>query len=143
MSSILVKHHHKPLIALDLSQSSKKRKSLCNLTFSESTEILSTKISIKPLHQNKRPSIYTTEMISKSFKAPCFRKDVYGNIISKGSKEHKVSFIDNVAPQRIAEVILIEAQNSPKGKNGYKSRNFKREKNNKCSSFGSGDCVLV
>ena len=37
------------------------------------------------------------------------RKDNYGNEIKKGSKEHKVCFIDDISNQKIAEVILIES----------------------------------
>ena len=36
------------------------------------------------------------------------RIDAFGNEIVKGEKKHKVSFIDNISPQKIAEVILIE-----------------------------------
>ena len=36
------------------------------------------------------------------------RFDAFGNEIFKGSKNHKVSFIDNISRQKIAEVILVE-----------------------------------
>jgi hypothetical protein len=36
------------------------------------------------------------------------RIDAFGNEIVKGEKKHKVSFIDNISPQKIAEIILIE-----------------------------------
>ena len=35
------------------------------------------------------------------------RKDIFGNEILKGSKEHKISFIDQISSQKIAEVVLI------------------------------------
>ena len=35
-------------------------------------------------------------MVSISLTAPCFRKDAYGTIITKGNKEYKILFIDNV-----------------------------------------------
>ncbi len=36
------------------------------------------------------------------------RFDAFGNEIFKGSKNHKVSFIDNISRKKIAEVILVE-----------------------------------
>ena len=39
------------------------------------------------------------------------RFDAFGNEIIRGSKNHKVSFIDNISSQKIAEVILIEDSN--------------------------------
>ena len=40
------------------------------------------------------------------------RYDAYGNLIFKGSKSHKVTFIDNICRKNIAEVILVESENS-------------------------------
>jgi hypothetical protein len=37
------------------------------------------------------------------------RKDIFGNEILKGSKEHKISFIDQISSQKIAEVVLIDS----------------------------------
>jgi hypothetical protein len=157
----ITKHAQRNIISLDLATTPRQRRSIISVT--ESSEILSTKISIKPHNVNKRPSIYTNEMHSRSFKAPNFRKDAYGMLITKGNKEHKVSFVDNVSSQRIAEVILIEAENKPKGKGGnchvkqkkvegscfmkskVKSRNNNsvRNNNNKENcSCGSGDCSV-
>ena len=36
------------------------------------------------------------------------RFDAFGNEIIRGSKNHKVSFIDNISKKKIAEVILVE-----------------------------------
>ena len=36
------------------------------------------------------------------------RIDAYGNEIVKGSKKHKVSFIDTISSKKIAEIVLIE-----------------------------------
>ena len=36
------------------------------------------------------------------------RFDAFGNEIFKGSKNHKVSFIDNISRKKIAEVVLVE-----------------------------------
>jgi hypothetical protein len=36
------------------------------------------------------------------------RKDAFGNEILKGSKEHKVSFIDQVSSKKISEIVLLE-----------------------------------
>lgn len=158
-TNTIIKHTPKNIISLDLSPNIRKRRSLISVT--DSSEILSTKISCKQSNLNKRPSIYTTDMVSKSFKDQGFRKDVYGTLITKGSKEHKVSFVDNVSRKGIAEIILIEAENLPNGKkyqtqqrnddynnksriNGkLKSRNNKRCTNEGNCSCGSGDCCVV
>ena len=44
-----------------------------------------------------------TEILNKK------RKDVFGNEILKGSKKHKISFIDQISSQKIAEVVLIDS----------------------------------
>ena len=36
------------------------------------------------------------------------RKDAFGNEILKGSKEHKVSFIDQVSSKKISEIVLLD-----------------------------------
>ena len=55
-----------------------------------------------------RPSIFTDIKFSKE-QFSNNRIDNYGNEIKKGSKEHKVCFIDDISNQKIAEVILIES----------------------------------
>ena len=40
------------------------------------------------------------------------RNDIFGNEIKKGNKEHKISFIDQISNQKIAEVILIDNNNN-------------------------------
>ena len=56
------------------------------------------------------------------------RFDAFGNEIIRGSKNHKVSFIDNISSQKIAEVILIENSND------YQKDNCDNV-NCQCSSF--------
>lgn len=150
VSNTIIKHSHKQFQALDLSPHIPQRKSIISVT--DSSEILSTKISCKQSHMNKRPSIYTAEMMGKAFKEQGIRRDVYGTIIAKGSKEHQVSFADNVSAKRIAEVILIEAENMPNGKSRTcvkgdggkgKSRNMKRSNSDCICSCGSRECCVV
>ena len=39
------------------------------------------------------------------------RKDAFGNEILKGSKNHKVSFIDQISSEKIAEIVLLDLNN--------------------------------
>ena len=71
----------------------------------ETSELLSTKMSMKT-SITKRLSIYDIETVNKN---NAYRKDVYGNVISKGKKNFKISFIDNVSPKKLAEIILIDS----------------------------------
>lgn len=63
------------------------------------TDICSTKVSVNK-NINKRPSFYI-EMERT-------REDAYGTFIIKGRKDHKVTFIDNISHQNLAEVILVD-----------------------------------
>ena len=54
------------------------------------------------------------------------RTDIYGNKIIKGSKNHKVTFIDEISREKIAEVILIE--------NSFSKSNINYKEECKCSS---------
>lgn len=40
------------------------------------------------------------------------RYDAYGQQITKSKHRHRVSFIDNVSPKKLAEVIIYENNNS-------------------------------
>ena len=71
----------------------------------ETSELLSTKMSMKT-SITKRLSIYDIETVNKN---NAYRKDAYGNVISKGKKNFKISFIDNVSPKKLAEIILIDS----------------------------------
>ena len=81
-------------------------KSLSTLT--ESTIPQSTRASASIMKNvKKRPSIsylYESSQIKKSV-----RHDGFGNEIVKGSKSHKVSFVDNISNARLAEVILFDS----------------------------------
>ena len=58
--------------------------------------------------RRSRPSNFLlNERLSKEINQN--RIDVYGNEIVKGSKKHKVSFIDNISSKKIAEIVLIES----------------------------------
>ena len=80
-----------------------------------------------PKTRLSRPSIFSSNnrVTNNLFLS---RFDVYGNEIVKGSKNHEVSFIDNISSQKIAEVILIENSND------YQKDNCDNV-NCQCSSF--------
>ena len=54
--------------------------------------------------------------------------DCFGNEILKGSKEHKISFIDQISSQKIAEVVLIDS-------------NFQNNKNNNSNNKDLCQCI--
>lgn len=78
-----------------------RRKSMMNCTEG------STKISMNKTLNKKRPSIFVLDPQNKKV-----RHDAYGNEITKGSKNHKVSFIDSICNLKFAEVIIIEQNNN-------------------------------
>ena len=66
------------------------------------------------------------------------RFDAFGNEIFKGSKNHKVSFIDNISRQKIAEVILVE--------NDYNLHRYPIDKIDENENEKNGyqcDCCLI
>ena len=67
------------------------------------------------------------------------RFDAFGNEIFKGSKNHKVSFIDNISRQKIAEVILVE--------NDYNLHHYPIDKidenENEKNSYQCDNCCLI
>ena len=56
-----------------------------------------------------RPSFISLRQKSEKdiFHGP--RTDIFGNKIIKGSKNHKISFIDQVSREKFAEVVLIDS----------------------------------
>ena len=87
-------------------QFEKKRNSkLTNSSF----EVTSTKNSIYKSRRS-RQSIYFSDLKIPKENYQNIRIDAYGNEIKKGEKEkkYKVTFIDQISPEKIAEVILIE-----------------------------------
>ena len=58
--------------------------------------------------QGQSRSSVLSSNIKTSNNSFSIRIDAFGNEIVKGEKKHKVSFIDNISPQKIAEIILIE-----------------------------------
>ena len=96
----------KKLILLEDLPKEKRRNSKGTVSSFEKTR--TTRIS-KP--RLSRPSIFSSNnRLSNNLFSVRF--DAYGNEIVKGSKNHKVSFIDNISHQKIAEVILIESSNN-------------------------------
>jgi stalled ribosome rescue protein Dom34 len=88
---------------------------------STSTDNISTKNSI--IKRKSRASIFSDLKISNS----STRIDAFGNeITKKGSKNYKVSFIDEISREKIAEVILIE--------NSFSKSNIGYKEDCKCSS---------
>ena len=59
-----------------------------------------------------RPSFISLRQKSEKdiFHGP--RTDIFGNKIIKGSKNHKISFIDQVSREKFAEVVLIDSDYS-------------------------------
>ena len=59
-----------------------------------------------------RPSFISLRQKSEKdiFHGP--RSDIYGNKIIKGSKNHKVTFIDEISREKFAEVVLIDSDYS-------------------------------
>lgn len=68
-----------------------------------------------------RPSIFTEIKFSKE-QFSNNRIDNYGNEIKKGSKEHKVCFIDEISNKKIAEVIMIDNVNISQKKENIKTK---------------------
>ena len=49
------------------------------------------------------------------------RHDIYGNEIKKGSKKHKISFIDEISNEKFAEITIVVTENV--GKKNRKQKN--------------------
>ena len=95
-----------PKVSVIDSAKSTKHRNIFNIT--ESTESPSLKLSSKHIRM-KRPSIFCVDSTNINFnKTNGFRRDVYGNFISK-KKSQRISFIDDISDQKLTEVILIEA----------------------------------
>ena len=108
---------HKPLTLID----NKKEKRSSSKYTSTSTDNTSTKYSI--IKRKSRVSFFSDIKISNSLK----RTDAFGNeITKKGNKNYKVSFIDEISREKIAEVILIE--------NSFSKSNISHKEECKCSS---------
>ena len=56
-----------------------------------------------------RPSFISLRQKSEKdiFHGP--RTDIFGNKIIKGSKNHKISFIDQISREKIAQIVLIDS----------------------------------
>jgi len=95
-----------------------------NVTFkldSDQNTSINSKSTFSLIKQKRRNSKATTSSIEKTRSRSLnrhsissnktnnlFRIDAFGNEILKGNKNHKISFIDMISSQRIAEVILID-----------------------------------
>lgn len=59
---------------------------------------------------NSRPSFISLKhKLSDKIFFPEQRTDAFGNKIIKGSKTHKLSFIDEISREKIAQVIIIDS----------------------------------
>ena len=88
-------------------QFEKKRNSkLTNSSF----EVTSTKNSIYKSRRS-RQSIYFSDLKIPKENSQNIRIDAYGNEIKKGEKNYKISFIDQISSNKIAEIILIDNNN--------------------------------
>ena len=97
-SSLKVKNRNKNLI---LNENKLKRSNSINSI----SQIISTKFSIK----NK--SFFSSELKILKGNDNNMRIDAYGNEIKKGEKNYKISFIDQISSNKIAEIILIDNNN--------------------------------
>ena len=81
----------------------------CRKSFGTNVETeCSTKVSINK-NNIKRPS-YILDNLEHT------RQDAFGTFIIKGRKSHKVTFIDNISNQNIAEIIMIDSSPSKSAK---------------------------
>ena len=81
----------------------------CRKSFGTNVETeCSTKVSINK-NNIKRPS-YILDNLEHT------REDAFGTFIIKGRKSHKVTFIDNISNQNIAEIILVDSLPSKSAK---------------------------
>ena len=97
-SSLKVKNRNKNLI---LNENKIKRRNSINSI----SQMISTKFSIK----NK--SFFSSELKILKGNDNNMRIDAYGNEIKKGEKNYKISFIDQISSNKIAEIILIDNNN--------------------------------
>ncbi len=97
-SSLKVKNRNKNLI---LNENKLKRRNSINSI----SQMISTKFSIK----NK--SFFSSELKILKGNDNNMRIDAYGNEIKKGEKNYKISFIDQISSNKIAEIILIDNNN--------------------------------
>jgi hypothetical protein len=73
-----------------------------------SLDITNTKTSFS--NSNSRPSFISLKhKLSDKIFFPEERTDAFGNKIIKGSKTHKLSFIDEISREKIAQVIIIDS----------------------------------
>ena len=73
-----------------------------------SLDITNTKTSFSK--SNSRPSFISLKhKLSDKIFFPEQRTDAFGNKIIKGSKTHKLSFIDEISREKIAQVIIIDS----------------------------------
>ena len=68
-----------------------------------------------------RPSFISLRQKSEKdiFHGP--RTDIFGNKIIKGSKNHKVTFIDEISREKIAHVVLINTETKNYNLNDYEN----------------------
>ena len=71
---------------------------------------------------NSRPSFISLKhKLSDKIFFPEQRTDAFGNKIIKGSKTHKLSFIDEISREKIAHVVLINTETKNYNLNDYEN----------------------
>lgn len=86
-----------------------------NLFKSESTNIRSSFDLHNVKSKYTRPSFLSLN--SKFIGKENIRTDIYGNKICKGSKKHKVTFVDQISREKIAEIVIIHTEFPVNNKN--------------------------
>jgi hypothetical protein len=122
------------LVTFSLAQQNEQRikeLTLINIEKEKRTSSKFTSLSIDSSTKNSsmktksRASIFSDNMNKISHSST--RIDAFGNeITKKGNKNYKVSFIDEISREKIAEVILIE--------NSFSKSNINYKEECKCSS---------
>ena len=110
----------RPLVLLEEEKENERRRSS---KFSTSYDISSKNSNYQ---RRSRPSIFSSEIKNSKENFPNIRTDAFGNEISKkGTKDYKVTFIDQISNEKIAEVILVEnTDNRCKKKNNIDNQNI-------------------
>ncbi len=110
----------RPLVLLEEEKENERRRSS---KFSTSYDISSKNSNYQ---RRSRPSIFSSEIKNSKENFPNIRTDAFGNEINKkGTKDYKVTFIDQISNEKIAEVILVEnTDNRCKKKNNIDNQNI-------------------
>ena len=116
----LTNRNSRPLVLKEEEKENERRRSS---KFSTSYDISSKNSNYQ---RRSRPSIFSSEIKNSKENFPNIRTDAFGNEINKkGTKDYKVTFIDQISNEKIAEVILVEnTDNRCKKKNNIDNQNI-------------------